>query len=256
MQPISFARHQFPPEVIRHAVWLYLRFTLSYRDVEELLAERGLEVSYETVRRWALKFGPAFARNLRRLRPRPSTQWHLDEMAVVIGGKRLWLWRAVDSEGEILDMLVQPRRDKTAALRLMRKLLKKQGYAPTVLVTDRLASYGCARRQLGMRARHEQGLRKNNRAENSHQAVRRRERKMQRFKSARSAQRFLSAHAAVHNSFNLQRHLVSRRTLRRFRAEAPSIGRARLQLHSAIPLLTSRARPRSRDNAGGIAAAC
>ena len=184
MQPISYARHQFPPEIIRHAVWLYLRFTLSYRDVEELLAERGLDVSYETVRRWVLKFGPAFARNLRRLRPRPSSQWHLDEMAVVIGGKRLWLWRAVDSEGEILDMLVQPRRDKAAALRLMRKLLRKQGYAPTVLVTDRLASYGCARRQLGMRARHEQGLRKNNRAENSHQPVRRRERKMQRFKSS------------------------------------------------------------------------
>jgi putative transposase len=220
MQPISFARHQFPAEVIRHAVWLYLRFTLSYRDVEELLAERGLEVSYETVRRWALKFGPAFARNLRRLRPRPSTQWHLDEMAVVIGGKRLWLWRAVDSEGEILDMLVQPRRDKTAALRFMRKLLKKQGYAPTVLVTDRLASYGCARRQLGMRARHEQGLRKNNRAENSHQVVRRRERKMQRFKSSGSAQRFLSAYSAVYNTFNLQRHLVSRRTLRHFRVEA------------------------------------
>ena len=111
MQPISYARHQFPPEVIRHAVWLYLRFTLSYRDVEELLAERGLDVSYETVRRWVLKFGPAFARNLRRLRP--SDQWHLDEMAVVIGGKRLWLWRAVDSEGEILDMLVQPRRDQS-----------------------------------------------------------------------------------------------------------------------------------------------
>ena len=141
-------------------------------------------------------------------------------MAVVIGGKRLWLWRAVDSEGEILDMLVQPRRDKTAALRLMRKLLKKQGYAPTVLVTDRLASYGCARRQLGMGARHEQGLRKNNRAENSHQVVRRRERKMQRFKSAGSAQRFLSVQSAVHNTFALQRHLISRRTLRLFRAEA------------------------------------
>src|SRR3954454_9956072 len=144
----------------------------------------------------------------------------LDEMAVVIGGKRLWLWRAVDSEGEILDMLVQPRRDKAAALRLMRKLLRKQGYAPSVLVTDRLASYGCARRQLGLRARHEQGLRKNNRAENSHQAVRRRERKMQRFKSPRSAQRFLSAHSAVYNTFNVQRHLVSRPTLRLFRAEA------------------------------------
>src|SRR5215217_1730164 len=114
MQPVSYSRHRFPPEVIRHAVWLYLRFTLSYRDVEELWAERGLDLSYETVRRWVLKFGPAFARNLRRLRPRPSDQWHLDEMAVVIGGKRLWLWRAVDSEGEILDMLVQPRRDKAA----------------------------------------------------------------------------------------------------------------------------------------------
>jgi len=186
MQPISYARHQFPAEIIRHAVWLYLRFTLSYRDVEELLAERGLDVSYETVRRWVLKFGPVFARNLRRLRPWPSRQWHLDEMAVVIGGKRLWLWRAVDSEGE-------------------------------VLVTDRLASYSCARRQLGMRARHE---RKNNRAENSHQVVRRRERKMQRFKSAGSAQRFLSAHSAVHNTFTLQRHLISRRTLRLFRSQA------------------------------------
>jgi putative transposase len=220
MQPISYARHQFPPEVIRQAVWLYLRFTLSYRNVEELLAERGLDISYETVRRWVLKFGPAFARNLRQLRPKPSRQWHLDEMAIVIAGKRLWLWRAVDSEGEILDMLVQPRRDRAAALRLMRKLLKKQSYAPDVLVTDRLASYACARRHLGMRARHEQGLRKNNRAENSHQMVRRREWKMQRFKSVRSAQRFLSAHAAVHNTFNVQRHLVSRRTLRVFRAEA------------------------------------
>ena len=126
MQPISYARHQFPAEIIRHATWLYLRFTLSYRDVEELLAERGIETSYETVRRWVLKFGPLFARNLRPLRPRPTGKWHLDEMAVVIGGKRLWLWRAVDSEGEILDILVQPRRDRRAALRLMRKLLKKQ----------------------------------------------------------------------------------------------------------------------------------
>ena len=141
-------------------------------------------------------------------------------MAVVIGGKRLWLWRAVDSEGEIMDILVQPLRDRRAALRLMRKLLRKQGHAPKVLVTDRLGSYGCARRQLGMRARHEQGLRKNNRAENSHQVVRRRERKMQRFKSAGSAQRFLSAHSAVYNTFNLQRHLISRRTLRLFRAQA------------------------------------
>jgi putative transposase len=220
MQPISYKRHQFPAEIIRHATWLYLRFTLSYRDVEELLAERGIETSYESVRRWVLKFGPMFARNLRRLRPRPTGRWHLDEMVVSIQGRRMYLWRAVDSEGEVLDLLVQAKRDTKAALRLMRKLLKKQGCAPDELVTDKLGSYGAARRELGLSARHEQGLRKNNRAENSHQPVRRRERKQQRFKSAGSAQRFLSAHAAVHNTFTLQRHLVSRRTLRLFRAEA------------------------------------
>jgi putative transposase len=143
-------------------------------------------------------------------------------MVVAIQGRRMDLWRAVDSEGEILDMLVQPRRDKTAALKLMRKLLKRQGYAPRVLVTDKLRSYVAAGRDLGLSARHEQGLRKNKRAENSHQAVRRRERKMHGFKSPASAQRFLSIHAAVHNTFNLQRHLISRRTLRLFRAEAAS----------------------------------
>lgn len=220
MQPISYARHQFPPEVIRHAVWLYLRFTLSYRDVEELLAERGFDVTYETVRRWVLKFGPMFARNLHRLRPRPTSTWHLDEMVVSIQSRRLYLWRAVDSEGEVLDLLVQSRRDKAAALKLLRKLIKKQGLAPAVLVTDKLRSYGAAHRELGLSARHEQSLRKNNRAENSHQPVRRRERKMQGFASPGSAQRFLSMHAAVHNSFNLERHLISRRTLRLFRDEA------------------------------------
>src|SRR5215211_2368002 len=127
MQPISYARHQFPAESIGHATWLYLRFTLSYRDVEELLAERGIETSYETVRRWVVKFGPAFARNLRRIRPKPTGRWHLDEMVVIIQGKRRYLWRAVDSEGEVLDLLVQAKRDSKAALRLMRKLLKKQG---------------------------------------------------------------------------------------------------------------------------------
>src|ERR671938_1047123 len=169
MQIISYARHRFPADIIRRAVWLYLRFTLSYRDVEELLAERGIQVSYETVRRWVLKFGPMFARNLRRLRPRACDTWHLDEMVVSIQGRRMYLWRAVDSEGEILDLLLQRKRDKTAALKLMRKLLKKQGYAPGVLVTDKLGSYGAARRELGLSARHHQGLRKNNRAENSHQ---------------------------------------------------------------------------------------
>jgi putative transposase len=188
--------------------------------VEELLAERGLDVSYETVRSWVLKFGPMIARNLRRRRPRPSDRWHLDEMVVRIAGRRMYLWRAVDHEGEVLDMLVQRRRDKRAALRLMRKLLRKQGFVPKLLVTDKLGSYGAAFRQLRLSCPHEQGLRKNNRAENSHQPVRRRERKMQRFKSAGSAQRFLSIHAAVHNTFNLQRHLISRSTFRIFRAEA------------------------------------
>src|SRR5688572_10634398 len=141
-------------------------------------------------------------------------------MAVQIGCKRFWLWRAVDSEGEVLDLLVQRRRDKTAAAKLMRKLLKKQGYVPAVLVTDKLGSYSAAGAALGISARHERGLRANNRAENSHQPVRRRERKMQRFKSPGSAQRFLSVHAAVYNTFNVQRHLISRRTLRVIRADA------------------------------------
>jgi transposase-like protein len=141
-------------------------------------------------------------------------------MAVVIAGRRFWLWRAVDDEGEVLDLLVQRRRDKAAAGKLMRKLLKKQGFAPDVLVTDRLRSYGAAKAEIGLLARHERGLCKNNRAENSHQPTRRRERKMQRFKSPGSAQRFLSVHAAVQNTFNVQRHLTSRRTLRVFRDEA------------------------------------
>ena len=220
MTLLSYRRHRFPPPIIQHAIWLYLRFTLSYRDVEELLAERGLDVSYESVRRWVLKFGATVGQRLRRRRPRPSDRWHLDEMVVRIAGRRMYLWRAVDHEGEILDMLVQRRRDQRAALKLMRKLLRKQRFAPELVVTDKLRSYGAAFRELHLTCRHDQGLRKNNRAENSHQVVRRRERKMQRFKSAASAQRFLSVHAAVHNTFNLQRHLISWPTLRIFRAEA------------------------------------
>ena len=191
MRRSPFHGHRFPPEVIRYAVWLYLRFTLSFREIEGILAERGLEVSYETIRRWVLKFGLLFARELRRRRPRSSSTWHLHQMAVQIGGKRLWLWQAVDSEGEVLDILVQRGATLNAALRLMRKLLRKQGFAPTVLMTDKLDSYGCARRKLGLTARHDQSQRANNRAENSHQPTRRRERKMQRFKSPGSTQRFL-----------------------------------------------------------------
>src|ERR1700748_1434114 len=160
MTLLSYRRHRFPQEIIQHAIWLYLRFTLSYRDVEELLADRGLDISYETVRRWVLKFGPAIARRLRRHRPRPSGRWHLDEMVVRIAGKRMYLWRAVDHEGEVLDMLVQRRRDTRAALRLICKLLKKQGFVPKLLVTDKLRSYASASRRLRLTCLHEQGLRK------------------------------------------------------------------------------------------------
>jgi transposase-like protein len=220
MDNICFKRHRFPPDIIRHAVWLYARFTLSYRDVEDLLAERGLDISYESVRRWFLKFGAPVSRNLRHVRPKPSDHWHLDEMVIVIRGRRHWLWRAVDNEGEVLDFLVQPKRNARAALKLMRKLLKKQGWAPTRITTDKLRSYHVAFRTLCLTAEHIDNKRANNRAENSHQPVRRRERKQQRFKSPGSAQRFLNIHSAVYNTFTVQRHLLSRPTFKQLRTDA------------------------------------
>jgi putative transposase len=218
MNLLSFKRHRFPPSIIRHSIWMCARFTLSLRDVEELLAERGLDVSYETVRRWFPKFGSDIAANLRARRPTPSNHWHLDEMVIVIWWQHHWLWRAVDNEGEVLDFLVQSRRDTKAAMKLMRKLLKRQGFAPSRIVTDKLRSYRAAFRRLGLTARHDQGLRANNRPENSHQPVRRRERKMQRFKSSGGTQHFLSVHSATYNTFYHQRHLVNRPTFKQLRA--------------------------------------
>ena len=220
MPKISYSGYRFPPEIIHQAVWLYLRFTLSFRDVEDLLAERGIVVSYETIRRWVNHFGPMIAADLRKRRPKAHTTWHLDEVYLKIDGRLVYLWRAVDSEGEVLDVLVQAKRDMHAALKLMRKLLRKHGFVPDRIITDDLRSYGAAVRELGIQRRHERGRWRNNRAENSHQPTRRRERKMQGFKSRGSAQRFLSTHAVVYNTFNVQRHLISAATHRAFRVSA------------------------------------
>ena len=220
MEQISYKRHRFSPEIIQYAVWLYSRFTLSFRDIEDLLAERGLDISYESVRYWFLKFGRAYAKNISLRRPRSDCRWHLDEVFISMAGKKAYLWRAVDSEGEVLDILVQSRRNKKAAIKLMRKLLKKQGYVPSSVVTDKLKSYGAAFRDMNLSSEHDASQYANNRAENSHQPVRRRERKMQRFPSPGSAQRFLSTHSAVYNLFNTQRHLISRNTNKQFRQNA------------------------------------
>src|SRR5918995_3539064 len=201
-----YARHRFPAEVISHAVWLYFRFPLSLRMVEEMLAARGIHVSHETVRQWAMKFGESFAKQIRRRLPAPGDKWHLDEVAISIAGRKHWLWRAVDQHGVVLDILVQSRRNAKAAKRLLRKLLKKQGVAPRVLITDKLASYGAAQREIMPSVEHRQHRGLNNRAENSHQPTRRRERIMKRFKSAGQAQRFLSVHDQVANLFRHSTH--------------------------------------------------
>jgi putative transposase len=195
--PDPHHRHRFPADLISHAVWLYHVFSLSFRDVELLLAERGVIVSYESVRRWCLKFGSAFADNLRRRRPRPGDKWHLDEVFIRVQGELRYLWRAVDQNGVVLDILVQSRRDGAAAKRFLKRLLKGLQYTPRVLITDKLKSYGVAKREVLPDVEHRESRYLNNRAENSHRPTRQRERQMQRFKSMRQAQRFLSAHAFI-----------------------------------------------------------
>jgi putative transposase len=220
----SYAGHRFPAEVISHAVWLYFRFPLSLRMVEEMLAAHGIIVNPETIRQWAMKFGQDFANQIRRRLPAAGNKWHLDEVAVKIAGQKHWLWRAVDQDGIVLDVLVQSRRDKGAAKRLLRKLLKRQCRAPRVMITDKLPSYGAAKREVisGVEHRRHKGL--NNRAENSHQPTRRRERQMKRFKSARQVQRFLSAHDQINNLFHLRRHHIPASEYRAARARTFEMG--------------------------------
>jgi putative transposase len=203
-----YKNHRFPTEIISHGVWLYFRFCLSYRDVEELLFVRGIIVSYEAIRKWCRKFGQQYANQLRRQRPRPGDKWHLDEVFLTINGERRYLWRAVDQDGTVLDILVQRRRDKRAAKKFFRKLLKGLEYVPRVLITDKLKSYEAARRELLPSVEHRQHRYLNNRAENSHQPTRQRERRMQGFKSPGQAQRFLAAYGPITQHFRPQRHLL------------------------------------------------
>src|SRR5918911_1542400 len=216
----SYAGHRFPAEIISHAVWLYFRFPLSLRHVDEILAARGITVSHETVRQWGLKFGQAFANQIRRRLPQAGDKWHLDEVVVKISGVKHWLWRAVDQDGTVLDILVQRRRDKQAAKRLLRKLLKQQGRAPRVMITDKLASYGAAKGEVMPSVEHRRHKGLNNRAENSHQPTRRRERQMKRFKSPGQAQRFLSAHDGINNLFPLRRDHITASQYRAARTQA------------------------------------
>ena len=201
-----YKRHRFPAEIVSHGVWLYFRFYLSYRDVEELMLVRGVIVSYEAIRKWCRKFGQGYANQLRRQRPRPGDKWHLDEVCLAIHGERHYLGRAADQEGNVLDILVQRRRDKTAAKKFFRKLLKGCRYVPRVIVTDQLKSYEAAKREVLPSVEHRQHRYLNNRAENSHQPTRRRERTMRRFKSAAHAQRFLAAYGSIITHFRPRRH--------------------------------------------------
>jgi putative transposase len=206
MRRSRYIRHRFPPAIISHAVWLYYRFSLNFREVEDLLAERGVNVTYETIRQWSIKFGAQYARRLKRRQGRLGDTWYLDEMFVSINGQRQYLWRAVDQDGDVLDILVQPRRAGRAARRFFRKLVKSQRREPFRLVTDKLGSYRVAHREIMPSVTHDTSQYANNRAELSHQPTRQRKRHMRRFKSPDQAQRFLHVHGVIQNLFRLGGH--------------------------------------------------
>ena len=205
----SYKRHRFPPAIISYAVWLYFRFNLSHRDIEDLLAQRGIIVSYESIRLWCIKFGRIYTRRLKRRHTGYGDTFYIDEVFVKINGKQHYLWRAVDQDGDVIDVFLQSRRDGAAAKRFFKRLLRGQGEESREIVTDKLRSYGVAQRALLPETIHNTAQYANNRAELSHQPTRVRERGMRRFKSTAQAQRFLTVHAAVYNLFNLGRHLVS-----------------------------------------------
>ena len=212
--------YRYPDEIISHTVWLYFRFSLSFRDVEEMLAARGIVVSYETIRQWCLKFGQCYANQLRRRQGRLGDTWFLDEVFITMNGERQYLWRAVDQEGDVLDILVQRRRNKKAAKRFFRKLLKGHQYVPRNMITDKLKSYGAAKKEIMPGVEHHQDKGLNNRAEVSHQPTRQRERQMRRFKSPGQAQCFLSAHGSINNLFRVSRHRLKAAYYRLFRDRA------------------------------------
>jgi putative transposase len=224
-EPTTYPGYRFPAAVIQHAVWLYHLFSLSLRDIELILSERGVVVSYESIRRWCLRFGADFAAKLRKRRPRPGNTWHMEEVFLKINGGLFYLWRAVDQHGVVLDILVQERRNATAAKRFFKRLLVGLKYKPRKIITDGLRSYGVARREVLPDVRHQSSCYLNNRAENSHRPTRRRERQMQRFMSPEQAQRFLSAHAMIYGHFRQHRHLMTTVQYRRSRNKAFRIWR-------------------------------
>jgi len=205
----SYRCHRYPAEIIAHCVRLSYRFPLSYRGVEELMLERGVIVSYESIRRWCLKFGPIYAAGIRRRRPQPRDTWHLDEVFIKIGGRTYYLWRAVDADGMVLDILVQERRDQEAAETFLRRLVEEQSTEPRVIVTDKLASYAPAIKKVLPQAEHRKHKGLNNRAEVSHQPTRQRERAMRRFRSPAQAQRFLEPFGPIREHFCPGRHRLS-----------------------------------------------
>ncbi len=215
-----YKRYRFPSEIIQYAVWLYHRFNLSHRDIEDLLAERGINVTYETIRLWCNKFGLKYANKLKRNHQGYGDTFFIDEVFIKIDGKQHYLWRAVDQDGEVVDVYLQKRRDGAAAKRFFRRLLKKHQGEPRKIVTDKLRSYGVAHRELIPDSIHDTSQYANNRAELSHQPTRVRERGMRRFKSIIQAQRFLGVHSAVYNLFNLGRHLISAKNYRLLRLRA------------------------------------